>query len=209
MKVTKYEHACLVVEEGGQQLVIDPGVLAKLPKLENVSVIVVTHVHPDHLHVPNLKTLVEGNPEVIIFGSDEVIAELGELDVQKTIVENDTVTAGSFRLEFFGHDHAIIYQQVPCQNRGVFVNETLYYPGDSFTLPGKPVQDLAFPAAGPWCKVSEVADFIAEVKPVRAFPTHNGTLSEFGEQVNYRYIQQAIEEAGGTFSYLKTGESLE
>ncbi|MCA9330739.1 MBL fold metallo-hydrolase [Candidatus Saccharibacteria bacterium] len=208
MKVTKYEHACLVVEENGERLVIDPGMLAKLPELENVVAVVVTHVHPDHLHLPNLQALVGASPGLTIFGSDEVIAELGELDVKKVSVENDMMTVGRFRLEFFGHDHAVIYQQVPCQNRGVLVNETLYYPGDSFTLPEKPVQDLAFPAAGPWCKVSEVADFITAVKPQRAFPTHDATLSEFGASVNYRYIQQAIEAGGGEFVQLKPGESL-
>jgi hypothetical protein len=209
MKITKYEHACLVIEENDERLVIDPGLLAKLPKLENVKAIVVTHIHPDHLHISNLQELAADNPGVTIYGSDEVIAELKDVDADKVEVENDLMTAGNFKLEFYGHDHAIIYQQVPCQNRGVMVNDTLYYPGDSFALPGKPVQDLAFPAAAPWCKVSEVADFITEVKPVRAFPTHNGTLSEFGEQVNYRYIQQAIEEVGGTFHYLKPGEILE
>lgn len=208
MKVTKYEHACLVVEENGEELVIDPGMLAKLPDLRSVTAVVVTHVHPDHLHVPNLQQLAEHNPGLTLFASDEVIAELDELNAKKVPVENDMVGEGSFRLEFFGQDHAIIYQQVPCQNRGVLVNEQLYYPGDSFTLPGKPVRELAFPAAAPWMKMSEVADFILAVKPVRAFPTHNGTLSEFGEQVNYRYIQQAIAEAGGQYHYLGVGESL-
>lgn len=208
MKITKYEHACLVVEENGERLVIDPGVLAKLPELEHVVAVVVTHIHPDHLHLPNLQHIAAANPDLTLFASDEVIAELDELKVKKVPVENDTLTAASFTLEFFGHDHAIIYQQVPCQNRGVLINEHLYYPGDSFTLPGKPVQDLAFPAAAPWMKVSEAADFITAVKPRRAFPTHNGTLSEFGEQVNYHYIQQAIKESGGTFISLKPGESL-
>lgn len=208
MNITKYEHACLVLEENGECLVIDPGIVTKLPQLDNVVAVVITHVHPDHLHLPNVQQLVSANPNLTIFASDEVLAELGEMGMKKVAVENDMVSEGNFQLEFFGHDHAIIYQQVPCQNRGVLVNKTLYYPGDSFTLPEKPVRDLAFPAAGPWCKVSEVADFITAVKPKRAFPTHDATLSEFGASVNYRYIQQAIEATGGEFVLLKPGESL-
>jgi hypothetical protein len=88
------------------------------------------------------------------------------------------------------------------------VNDCLYYPGDSFTLPKRPVKVLAFPAAAPWCKVSEVVEFVASVKPTKAFPTHNGTLSEFGEMVNYRYIEQAINDGGGQFVKLEVGDKL-
>lgn len=208
MKITKYEHACLVVENHGDTLVIDPGVLAKLPELKGVNAVVVTHVHPDHLHLENLQKLATVNPELTLYASDEVLAELAELEVKKVPVDNETIDVGAFHLEFFGHDHAVIYEQVPCQNRGVMVNEYLYYPGDSFTLPKKSVPVLAFPAAAPWLKVSEVVEFVKEVKATRAFPTHNGTLSEFGEMVNYFYIKQAIEDSGGEFIKLEPGDSL-
>ena len=37
MRVTKHEHACLVVEEQGHKLVVDPGMYSeKLPELTNV-----------------------------------------------------------------------------------------------------------------------------------------------------------------------------
>ena len=208
MKITKYEHACLVVEEAGETLGIDPGVLATLPTIANVVAVVVTHVHSDHLHMDNLKKIVSANPELTVYGSDEVLAELAELEAKKVPIENDMIGVGAFQLEFFGHNHAVIYAQVPCQNRGVMVNNYLYYPGDSFTLPERPVEVLAFPAAAPWCKVSEIVEFVKAVKPVRAFPTHNATLSEFGEMVNYLYIKQAIEDAHGEFVKLETGDVL-
>jgi L-ascorbate metabolism protein UlaG (beta-lactamase superfamily) len=209
MQITKYQHACLVVEEAGEQLVIDPGVLAELPELSAVSAVLITHIHADHLHVPNLQKLAASNPDLTLYAIDEVLAELNELEVTKvTIQPGETVANGSLTLEFFGGEHEIIYQQVPCKNVGVLVNNTLYYPGDSYALPNKPVEIVAFPAAAPWLKVSEAIEFLKAVKPKRAFPTHNGTLSEFGEQVNYHYTKLALEEMNAKFTYLKVGEAL-
>lgn len=209
MKITKYEHAGLVLEEAGETLVVDPGVLTKLPELNSVKAVVITHVHQDHLHMPNLQKLVATNPGLKLFATDEVISELAELEVEKIpVASGDELTEGAFTFEFFGSEHAIIYQHVPCKNIGIMVNNKLYYPGDSFTLPNIPVEILAFPAAAPWMKVSEVVEFIKQVAPQKAFPTHNGTLSEFGEMVNYRYIEQAITDVGGTFVKLEPGQTL-
>jgi L-ascorbate metabolism protein UlaG (beta-lactamase superfamily) len=74
VKITKYEHACLVVEEAGETLVIDPGVLAKLPELTNVVAVVVTHIHPDHLHMPNLLAIAAGGGQFVKLGvGDELV----------------------------------------------------------------------------------------------------------------------------------------
>ena len=48
MQITKYEHALLVIEEAGSQLVIDPGSYSNLPQLKNVVAIAYTHLHDDH-----------------------------------------------------------------------------------------------------------------------------------------------------------------
>lgn len=44
MKITKYEHSCVVIEEKGEKLVIDPGELTALPTLTYVRAIIFTHV---------------------------------------------------------------------------------------------------------------------------------------------------------------------
>lgn len=51
-----------------------------------------------------------------------------------------TYQVGSFRLAFFGRDHAsIIPGQVPCRNLGVIINDLVVNPGDSFDLPSTPL----------------------------------------------------------------------
>ncbi len=50
MKLTKYEHACVFLEnDDGDKVVIDPGIFTNLPgDLSRIVAIVITHEHPDH-----------------------------------------------------------------------------------------------------------------------------------------------------------------
>jgi L-ascorbate metabolism protein UlaG (beta-lactamase superfamily) len=212
MKVTKYEHACLVVEELNQRLVIDPGMFAAtLPvDLKDVAAVVITHEHGDHLDRRLLNNLLANNPSATIFAPEEVIASLQDIAVKMEIAEPGVShTAGSFALDFYGKDHAVIYDKVPCQNVGVMVNGSLYYPGDSFTLPKRPVAVLAVPSGAPWMKVAEAMEFIKKVKPQRAFPTHNAVYSREGSQFADSWLSQAAEDAGAAYTVLETGQSLD
>ena len=52
-------------------------------------------------------------------------------------------------------------------------------------------------------------DFVASVKPKRAFPTHNVHLSEIGHELNNGRVKLVTEQGGGNFEYLKPGDSTE
>jgi serine protease inhibitor len=115
-----------------------------------------------------------------------------------------------FSFEFFGDMHQIIHQSIPLiQNTGVMVNDALYYPGDSYTTPEKKVKVLACPTSAPWLKIGDVMDFISAVRPEKSFATHNALLSERGHELNNARVKQVTEEYGGSFTYLKVGDSLE
>ena len=209
MNVTKYEHACLVVEEQGKKLVIDPGIFTtSLPNLKGVVAIVVTHVHADHFDPEKLRAIVQQNPEARIFSTAEVAKEVADLPI--TAVTGGTAeTVAPFSLAFYGELHAEVHRSRPRnQNVGVMINDTLYYPGDSFALPGVPIKVLALPTSGPWLKVAEMIDFAAAAKPAQAFGTHNALLSDIGHSMINSMAQQAVEAVGGTFTYLRPGESL-
>jgi L-ascorbate metabolism protein UlaG (beta-lactamase superfamily) len=210
MKITKLEHACVVLEKDGEQLVIDPGVLTNFPdSIKNVVGIFITHVHADHLDKNNVQKLLAANPKACLMGSDEVLAELKDLGAKECpVVAGVGVKAGNFNIEVFGQDHAVIYKKVPCQNRGLLVDDYFYYPGDSFTLPNMPVEVLAAPAIAPWAKTSEAMDFIKAVKPKKVFPTHNAMFSSFGEQVFYSWLKPAAEEVGAEWVELQPGNSI-
>jgi L-ascorbate metabolism protein UlaG (beta-lactamase superfamily) len=210
MKVTKYEHACLVLEQNGESLIIDPGNYTRpMTNTSNVQAIVITHMHDDHCFEEQVDAILKDNPDITIYGTDEVCKRLAP---RKTIAvhHGDHIEAGSFTLEFVGDMHAEIHRSIPLiQNCGVLVNNFLYYPGDSFTRPDRPVELLAAPSSAPWAKISEMMDFVNEVKPKRCFPTHNVHLSEIGHQMYNGRIKAATESHGGEFFFIQPGESQE
>ena len=211
MRVTKYGHACLVLEEQGEKLVIDPGdYTPDLGDVSNVVGIVITHVHPDHFDPGNVAKILASNPEVEVWSTEEVAEQLGNPEV-RVVSGGAHASAGPFELRFYGEQHAIIHPDFPRnQNIGVLVSGGFYYPGDSFTVPADvKVQTLAVPVSAPWLKMSEAIDFVRAVKPRQCFPTHNALLSDIGQASANQWIGRVCEPAGIGFSYLKPGESLE
>ena len=183
MRVTKQEHACLILESSGKTLVIDPGVFTTaLVGLHDVVAVVITHEHGDHWTAEQFTHILDGNPGVKFYGPEGVAIAATDFDI--TVVKNgDVIDADPFTLRFFGEKHAVIHSSIPIvDNVGVLVDDALYYPGDSFTVPeGVEVDMLAAPVGAPWLKISEAIDFVLAVRPRRAFATHEMVLSTVGK----------------------------
>lgn len=189
MELTKYEHACLTLEKDGQLLVIDPGSMSTdFISPGGVVAIVVTHDHADHFDHEQLAAIINENPNALILAPETVTSQIEAFTTQ-TVAAGDTADIGPFHLAFFGGKHAVIHSATPVtDNVGVMVNELLYYPGDSLALPGQPVDTLAVPIAAPWLKIGEAIDFMSQIRPRLAFPTHDAIFSPFGNQVADRWL---------------------
>jgi len=75
MRLTKYGHSCLLVEEGPARLLLDPGTLSGgFEELEGLTAVLVTHQHADHLDLQRLRTLLDRHPGARVLG-DEGSAE--------------------------------------------------------------------------------------------------------------------------------------
>jgi len=211
MNITKYTHACIVLEEAGQKIVIDPGSwTTDLPDLTAVVAVIITHSHADHFNADNLAAIANSNPGVQILGTREVADSLAAPHVT-TVTAGKTVTVGNFNLEFFGEKHAQIHTSIPpIQNIGVLVNDTVYYGGDSFTVPtSKAISVLAIPVSAPWLKMAEVIDYYNTIKPRICIPTHNALLSEIGQGLADTFMQGLADEAAATYTSLKPGQTIE
>lgn len=211
MRLTKLEHAALVIEDSGTRLVIDPGKFTTpLTESAGTVAVVITHQHDDHWTPEQLGRIVEANPGVRIFGPAGVAAAASGFPVE-AVAAGDEADVGPFRLRFFGGRHAVIHSSIPVvDNLGVLVNDRLYYAGDSFTVPeGVDVDVLAAPAGAPWMKIAEAMDYVMAVAPRRAFPTHEMVLSQVGKALSNARLGWATEQGGGEYVPLEPGDTLD
>ncbi|HMQ01909.1 MAG TPA: MBL fold metallo-hydrolase [Candidatus Doudnabacteria bacterium] len=182
MKITKYAHSCVLVEEHGTAVLFDPGAYAELPEeLPRADAIIITHKHFDHLNIDNLSLLAQANPDVKIICNTEVASQIDNLNFNLEILEQGQNTQiGNLAVEAFGKDHALIHPSMPAiTNTGYLLAHKVWYPGDSLTVLPQPVEILLLPIVAPWSKISETLDFVAAVKPKVVIPVHDGFL-KFG-----------------------------
>ncbi len=211
MKLTKLEHAALVLEDDGKRLFIDPGSFTTpITEATNTVAVVITHEHADHWTPEQLRRILDTSPDAVIYGPEGVARAASDFTV--TVVHpGDAVEAGPFRLRFFGGEHAVIHSSIPVvDNIGVVVDDALVYPGDSFAVPDLTEIDvLAVPSSAPWLKASEFIDYVLDLKPRRTFSTHEMVSSVAGKQMADDRIRWATEQGGGRFIDLQPGDTYE
>lgn len=213
MKIKKIGHCCLVVEERGVRLLTDPGAYSSGQEDErDVSAILITHEHQDHLHLDSLKLILDNNPQAQIITNTAVGKKLAELNIPFDKVEHgQKIVVGGLEIEGFGEKHAEIFEEFGMvQNTGYFIGEKLFYPGDAFTNPGRKVDILALPVAGPWMKLSEAIIYAKQVNPKCAFPVHDGLLSAQSVGGTTKRIPAAVlEQLGIRFVPMSAGDEQE
>jgi len=209
MELTKYEHACFTVEKDGKSLVVDPGAFTTdltIPK--NVVAVIITHDHGDHFDEDQLADILTKNPTAIVIGPRSVTAKLSSYDT-KAVHGGDSFALEGFDLDFYGDDHAVIHSDIPLiDNVGVLIEDRIYYPGDSFTMPEKSVDVLALPVSAPWLKLSESIEFMKSVGARVTFPTHDGILSSAGKQIVDTMLDKFSEAANTEYTRID-GEAIE
>jgi L-ascorbate metabolism protein UlaG (beta-lactamase superfamily) len=178
MRLTKYGHACVRLENGDQVLVIDPGTLSEAESMAGATAVLITHEHDDHVDVEKLEAARESNPALAVYTHPALAKALGA--GVAAVSAGETFTAAGFTVQVVGGEHAEIVDGLPgCPNIG-FIVDGVYHPGDSLFVPAEGVDTLLVPASGPWLKLGAAVEFVRAVRPSRAFPIHDAHLSAIG-----------------------------
>lgn len=180
MQLTKLGHACLHITDGDASVLIDPGTFSSgFEDLRGLTAILITHHHFDHLDMDRIAALVEANQQALLVTDHETAVELAGLQITAQVAKaGDILDAGGLSVRVFGEHHALIHADVPIiPNLGYLIGDTVFHPGDSFTVPDVAVPVLALPTGAPWLKAGEAIDFLRAVAPQVAVPIHERTLA--------------------------------
>jgi L-ascorbate metabolism protein UlaG (beta-lactamase superfamily) len=212
MELTKKGHACVRLTKDGRTLVIDPGGFSEEDAALGADAILVTHEHPDHFDAFRLRAAMEANPAAEIWTLRSVAEQLTGAFPGRvhTVGRGDLVDAAGFEVEVHGELHAVIHPDIPrITNVGYAVDGAVFHPGDALTVPGRPVDTLLLPVHAPWSKVSEVIDYLREVRPRQAYDVHDGLLSQHAHGVYGRMLGPDGPGVGGAeHTRLDPGDSV-
>lgn len=212
MKITKIGHCCLLIEVDGKRIMTDPGgFTVSEHMLDDIDVIVYTHEHGDHFHLDSLKALIVKNPAVSVVTNTGVGKLLTEAGIEFTLLEGtDAATIADIAFEACDARHVEIFEQYgQVQNTGFFIAQRLFYPGDAYAEPGKPIDILALPVGGPWCKLADAIHYVLRVQPKNAFPVHDGLSTETGLDIHHRVVGDNLADSKVAFHPMRAGDSAE
>ncbi len=211
MKITKYIHACLLIEDDADKILFDPGLFTfvegkvKPSQFKDLSAIILTHCHPDHIDDDSLKEIIENNPGAKILANAEIREKLAVKNIQVEIFESGTQTFGSFKLEAVDAPHEkILADEIP-QNTAYIINETIVHPGDSLSenvLKFANTKILALPMMAPWETELQAFDFAKKMSPQFVVPIHDGYVKDFFLESRYLAMQKFLKRENIEFQWM-------
>jgi L-ascorbate metabolism protein UlaG (beta-lactamase superfamily) len=209
LTLSKFRHSCLLIDVGGVRLLLDPGGFsAGFEGLTDLSGVLITHQHPDHLDVGRLTALLEANPQAEILADAASTAQLADAGVPaRAVAPGEATSVSGVSVEVYGGRHAEIAPGVPVPpNVGYAIGGRFAYSGDAYTAPPEPVQVLAIPTAAPWLRAADTVGFLQQVRPQAVVPVHDGMLAT--TDLYYAIYRRFAAEQDTAFQVLGDGQPV-
>jgi L-ascorbate metabolism protein UlaG (beta-lactamase superfamily) len=210
VRLTKFGHACVRIEQADAVIVLDPGGFTQADAVDGATAILITHEHADHYDPGHLRAT-----DAAIFTIEGVAARIRE-DAPDLVERLTVVTPGSafdvgVTVDVVGFKHAVIHHDLPRIDNSGYVltvgDQRVYHPGDSLTLPETDVDLLLAPISAPWLKVSEAIDFVRAVGAPRNLGIHDKVYSEVALGIVDTHMGNLLP-AGQEFFRRRDGEDI-
>ncbi|USQ75038.1 MBL fold metallo-hydrolase [Ornithinimicrobium cryptoxanthini] len=198
MDITHLGHSCVLLEVADQRILVDPGNFSDIADVRDLTAVLVTHQHPDHVDPAQLAGLLDRSPDARVLLEPESVGQLAEAagehrDRLESMPSGTDIELGPVTVSPVGHRHAFIHDFVPrIDNVGLVIRAdgepTLFHPGDALDAEPGPVDVLLVPVSAPWARVGDTVTFVRRIAPTRAIPIHDGLLNDTGREMYLRHI---------------------
>lgn len=212
MRLTKWTHSCVTLEKDSGKLVLDPGVFSEFDAaIADADAVLVTHEHADHLDADALRAALTSRGALTLHAPAAVAAQFDEFGDRVTAVEGGAAfDVAGFSIRTFGAQHAVIHPRIPViANVGYLVDDDVFHPGDSFTVPEAAVKTLLLPISAPWAKASESIDHAVAVRAPRTLPIHEAVYSDFARAMVNGLVEQTLGGFGCAYDVVTPGQSFD
>ncbi|MGH1562383.1 MBL fold metallo-hydrolase [Mumia sp. DW29H23] len=204
--VTWWGHSTVTVEVAGVRVLTDPVLVKRFAHLRrhalspigsatDADLVLVSHLHLDHFHVPSLRLLSPGTPVVVPAGSRSLLARTA-LDVHEAS-PGDVLRLAGLEVDVIAADHPATRhrwskrESPPLGFRVRGGPRSFWYPGDTgpaTDVSGVGSVDLALVPVGGWGPTlgddhvdpRQAADMVERVGARWALPVHWGTFWPVG-----------------------------
>jgi L-ascorbate metabolism protein UlaG (beta-lactamase superfamily) len=196
-------HATVIVEVGGRRIMTDPAVTTRLahlrrrvsiPVLAPADVVLISHVHMDHLHQPSLRRAARDARVIVPRGARSLVAKVGAGSVEEVDHGATVSIAADLRVEVVPANHLRgrgPHSKVTAEPQGFVIDAAgtrIYFAGDTDLFDAMSTLgplDLALVPIWGWGPTlgerhldpSSAAEAVRRLDPVRVVPIHWGTYS--------------------------------
>jgi L-ascorbate metabolism protein UlaG (beta-lactamase superfamily) len=209
MKITKYVHSCLLVEDGNEVVLVDPGVmswgsgLVDLKKWPKIDEIAITHEHGDHFHMPFVKAVLERWGRVRIVTNPSVKALLAKEGITSRVETGNTDLIVQTPLA-----HAKLGWGPAPANNMLRIMRDLTHPGDSHNAP-ESSRILALPITAPWGSTTRALEMAFQLKPEVVIPIHDWMWLDEARADMYARVEKFFADQGIKFIKAVDGKVFE
>lgn len=207
MKISKYLHSCLLIEEQGKTVLLDPGNYSyeshalDISKLPSLDVIGITHEHQDHMYIPWIKEIIKRFPSTQIITTNSAVKILEKEGIMASAKGNEFVS-----LEYIPHEK--IWFGPQAENIKIILFEKFATAGDSLTFDSSP-EILALPITAPWGSTTWAVETALKVKPKVVIPIHDWHWKDEVRKGMHQRLHEYFKTQGIDFKTVETGEIIE